>query len=317
MTKILKLLAIFTFAIISTRSAFAATGDLSVQVSTPKSPTNQNSFNVNFVALDKADRPVTVKCFKKGPSDGGFVQFGSDFNLANGGNSDNCVVDGNIVNTNGTYQFYVEAIAGSDDINSNTVSVDYNTSGPGTPVSYSKEQINDCTWKIKFTTASDGGKTVKVEAYRSDNPSFGADPSNRFASISIGSGQNGETSITVPDCSKTWYFAVRAFDSAGNGSGIIGDSFTTTVYTTTITVTPAAGAIALGQGGNKNNVGTETVSPTPTVNGEGAATTTGETPQVEGAATTNWLNDGRVRFILILVVVAAAAYVFKKKFLSR
>ena len=315
MIKLIKFLPIVTLFFLAARGVSAASSDLSVKVSAPKSPTNQNSFNVNFVALDLLDRPVTVKCFKKGPSDGGFIQFGSDFNLSAGGNSDNCVVNSSLVNSQGTYQFYVQATAGSDDVVSSTVAVDYNTSGPGTPVSYSKEKINDCTWKIKFTSASDGGKTVKIEAYRSDNPSFNADSGNRFAQIPIGSGQNGETAITVPDCSRTWYFAIRAFDSAGNGSGVIGDSFTTTINSTTSVSTPTSGAIAVTQG--TNIASDENASPTPTTNGDGVSTSNngGENPQVEGAATSKLLKDGRIRFMLILAGVVAVVYVLKKKIL--
>ncbi len=312
MTKIIKSLAISIFFIFSSRTVMASSSDLNVKISTPKSPTNQSNFNVNFVALDLQNRPVTVKCFKKGPSDGGFSQFGSDFNLAAGGNSDNCVVDNSIVNTNGTYQFYVEAIAGSDDVSSNTVAVDYNTSGPSTPVSYSKEKISDCTWKIKFTTASDGGKTVRVEAYRSDNSTFNADSGNMFASIAIGSAENGETSITVPDCNKTWYFAVRAFDTASNGSGVIGDSVNTTTTSTTAPTPTTVGAILV--------TAAPKIGEAPATAGEGVSASTSvenPNPQVKGAATTNWLKDGRVRFMLILAVIVAAVYVLKKKVLTR
>lgn len=318
MNKLLKTILIFVLFALSAKSALAAAGDLSVKISLPKSPYNQNNFNVNFVALDQQNRPVTVKCFKKGPNDSGFVQFGSDFNLIAGGTSDNCVVDGNVVNSQGTYQFYVQAVAGSDTVNSGTVSVDYNTSGPGTPVSYSKEKVNDCTWKIKFTTASDNGKTTHVEAYRSDNPTYNADSGNMFYGTAIGSGQNGETSITVPDCTKTWYFSVRAFDDAGNGSGIVGDSNTITVTSNTTTLTPTTGPVSVpgggtGQVGNgEKNGGKEgEVSPSAT------STENNANPQVEGASTTAWLKSWWFRDLVILIVLVSLGYGFKKKFLNR
>lgn len=228
----------------------SAAGTLSVKLSQPKTPTRINSFNIAFVALDTEDRPVTVKCLKKSPTDSDFVQFGDDFNLSNGGNTDNCAVTSGVMNAQGTYQFKVSATDGVETLDSNVVSVEYDTDGPSTPVSYSKEKINDCTWKIKFTTASDSGKTSKVEVYRSANTSFNADSGNMFASIAISSGQNGEASLTVPDCTKTWYFAVRAFDTAGNGSGIIGDSenVTITVNPTTTSTSNTGGAIALATG---------------------------------------------------------------------
>ena len=317
MTKTIKIITTAIFLILSTRVALAAAGDLSVKISSPKSPTNQNTFNVNFVALDIDDRPVTVKCFKKGPSDGGFSQFGSDFNLAAGGNSDNCVVDSSIVNSQGTYQFFVRASAAGDpDVDSATVTVDYNTSGPGTPSDYSKEQTNSCTFKLKFKTANDGGKTVKVEFYRSDHTSFAADAGTVFASQAIGSDTTGEISNTVPDCAKTYYYALRAFDSAGNGSGLVGDSFTTTTTTTTTSTaspTTAPVIVAASQVGS----GETTVEATPSeteapIEGSEVIETATPTPQVEGAATSAWWADARWRYLLLIAILALIGYGYKK-----
>lgn len=228
--------------IVSLALATAVYAAVSIRLEDPKSPTNQNTFDINFVTLDTAGNPITVKCFKKGPSDGGFSQFGSDINLAAGGNTGNCSVTGSILNADGTYQFQVTAQAGADSATSSTVSVEYKTGGPDTPTNYSKEQVSSCVWRIKFRTANDGGKTVKVELYRSDNTSFNADSGTRVGSLSIGSNTEGEINNTVGDCNKTWYFAIRAFDSAGNGSGVVGDSVVK-VTTTTPTETVTTGAI--------------------------------------------------------------------------
>lgn len=315
MNKIIKIVTTLIFFAVSAQVAFAAAGDLSVKVSQPKSPTNQNSFNLNFVALDLGDRPVTVKCFKKGPSDGDFSQFGADFNLAAGGNSDNCVVDNSLVNTQGTYQFYVVAVADTDTVTSATISVDYNTSGPGTPSDYSKEPTNSCTFKLKFKTANDGGKTVKVEFYRSENTSFMADAGTVFASQSIGSNTNGEISNTVPNCAKTYYYALRAFDSAGNGSGLVGDSFTTTTTNTTVSsVSPTSAPIvvAANQVGSGEVAGEPTASDANTPTEEGSSQGATPTPQVEGASTSDWWANPRWRYLLLLAALVIFGYGYKK-----
>lgn len=315
MNKIIKIITTLIFLAVSSRVASAAAGDLSVKVSQPKSPTNQSSFNVTFTAGDIANRPVTVKCFKKGPSDGSFTQFGPDFNLAAGGNSDNCVVDNSLVNTQGTYQFYVVAVADTDTVTSATISVDYNTSGPGTPSDYSKEQTNSCTFKLKFKTANDSGKTVKVEFYRSENTSFMADPGTVFASQSIGSNTNGEISNTVPNCAKTYYYALRAFDSAGNGSGLVGDSFTTTTTNTTVpSVSPTSAPIivAANQVGSGEVTGEPTASDANTPTEAGSSQDATPTPQVEGAATSNWLANSRWRYLLLLAALIIFGYGYKK-----
>lgn len=238
--------------------SFAAT---SVRLEQPKSPTNQNNFTLTFVALDTQGNAITAKCFKQGPSDAGFVQFGSDITLSSGGNTDNCQIDSSILSTNGTYTFKVQA----NGMDSNTVTVDYNTSGPGTPTNYSKDHPTSCQYKISFRTADDGGKTVKVEVYRSINTSFNADSGTRVQSIGIGSNTDGSFTDNVPDCNQTYYYAVRAFDSAGNGSGLVGDSET---QTTVINPTGTPGS----SNGSTGTTGSQTA------NGAIPVVTSGVTP---------------------------------------
>ncbi len=235
---------IFAFMFVLTGQVFAA--DLSVKIETPKSPSRENNFKIGFVTLDIQGRPITVKCLKKGPSEAAFSQFGSDMVLASGGNSGNCDVTSSIISSQGTYEFKVSAVAGAETAESSIVSVAFSTDSPGTP-SYSKEQLSSCDYKIKFKTADDG-RTTKVKIYRSDQTSFTADSSTEVGTVSIGPNLESTFTNVVPDCSKTYYFAIRAFDDAGNGSGVAGDSFTTVITTTTTTTvsaspTPGAGAI--------------------------------------------------------------------------
>ena len=308
------ILTFLSLALLSVQPVSAA--NLSVKLSQPKSPSRINSFKITFVALDTEDRPVTVRCMKKSPSDSGFVRFGSDFNLSIGGNTDSCLVDSSVLNTQGTFQFKVAAADGVESLDSNIVTVEYKTDGPNMPTSYSKEKINDCTWKIKFTAGQDGGKTKRIEVYRSDNKSFNADSGNMFANIFINSGENGEASITVPDCGKTWYFAVRAFDDAGNGSGVLGDSETITTTSTSSETKTNTGAIALSSVAN-SSIG-DGVSPTEgtkdeTINSDGTKQDGGSDsqPEVKGSSTTK----GSKLFLEILagLSVIAVYYVFFKK----
>lgn len=256
--------------IVSMALATAVYAATSIRLEQPKSPTNQNTFDINFVTLDTQNSAIVVKCQKKGPSDGGFVQFGSDINVnPNGGNTGNCAVDSGVLGANGTYQFQATANSAT----SNIVTVDFNnSSGPDTPTNYSKEQLSSCVWRIKFKTANDSGKTVKVEVYRSDQTSFNADSGTRVATVSIGSNTDGQADVTSPDCNKTYYFAVRAFDTFGNGSGVVGDSVTITVNpTTTASSSPssAGGAIPVSGGGARAILGEKSQ-----VSGEVEATST-------------------------------------------
>ncbi|HSX18680.1 MAG TPA: hypothetical protein VLE91_00940 [Candidatus Saccharimonadales bacterium] len=271
--------------ILSLSFAVAAHAATSIQLEQPASPTNQSSFNINFVTLDTQNNNVTVKCFKKGPSDGAFTQFGADIAIAlSGGNTGNCSVDSGVLNTSGTYQFYAMA----NGTTSNIVSVDFNnTTGPGTPTNYSKEKPSDCIYRIKFKTADDSGKTVKVEVYRSENTSFSADSGTRVSTVSITSNTDGQTDVSSPDCSKSYYFVVRAFDSFGNGSSTVGDSGTTTTNTTTTTTT--TNTTNSPSSTNKTNQGAIPISSTQSQvkssSGSVLGDKTGEEGQVEATST--------------------------------
>jgi hypothetical protein len=177
--------------------------------------------------LDILSRPITVQCFKKGPSDSDFTQFGDNINLTNGGNGSHCSLSSVLI-IEGFYQFKVIATADTDSTEI-IVPLDYKTSGPGTPNSYSKEKINNCDYKINFKSADDNDKTIKVEIYRSDKTSFNTNSGTLVSSIAIGSNQESITTNSVPNCSQDYYYAIRAFDSAGNGSGVIGDSIITKI----------------------------------------------------------------------------------------
>ena len=243
--KLLLITALLGFAFIFPAQSFAT--NISVRLSQPKSPTNQNNFKLTFVALDLNNNPLTVKCFKKFESDVDFSQFDTTKDLAAGGNTGTCDVTSSIINNTGTYSFYVSATNGTDTVNSLTSVVDYNTSGPGTPNSYSKEKINSCDYRIKFKTADDGGKTVKVELFRSDTKTISIDSGGRVVTLSIGSNQEGQIVNSVPDCQKEYFYVLRAVDASDNVSGIVGDGYTkiitetsTTTATQTTTTTPGA-----------------------------------------------------------------------------
>jgi hypothetical protein len=204
------------------------------------------------------------------------------------------------MNAEGTYQFYVTA----NGLESNHVSVDYKTSGPGTPSDYRKDRPSTCDYKIHFKTADDGGKTVKVEIYRADVTSFILDAGSVVASIPVGSNQERDVTNTVPDCNKDYYYVLRAFDDAGNGSGTIGDSVTITSYSTIVTTT-TSGAIPV----------TGVNLPSEEITGEGETPATNEEGQVLGTEnlTSTFFAKYWKLLILFLIIVASIVYVALKK----
>ena len=232
-TMLTLLFALLSFGLIA-KPVFASDFVLSIQE--PKTPTNTKDLKLEFKALHLNKGVITAKCLKKGPNDSGFSQFGSNIVLSAGGNSSSCDLS-LAINDNGSYQFMIEATDGVATENK-TVSLDYNTSTPGTVRDYRKEWLNNgCDYKIHFKTDDDNGKTVKVELYRSTDSAFSANNESLVHSVNIGSNQEYDITNSVPDCSKTYYYALRAFDNAGNGSGLVGDRITITTSTTTTSTT--------------------------------------------------------------------------------
>jgi len=225
-----------------TPTATPSAGGLSVRLEKPKTPTNQNTFDLVYVTLDVLKRDVTVTCYKKGPTDSDYVAFGTPAVFPNGGNTGVCSITSSILSAKGDYSFQVIATAGINQA-TDVEPLSFNTEGPGDPREYSKTRANFCDYKISFKTADDG-KTAKIEVYRSENTSFTADNGTKVSTIGIGPNTSGYSITTPPDCNKEYYFVIRAFDTAGNGSNLVGDSVvkvTTTTSSTSTTTSTTTG----------------------------------------------------------------------------
>jgi hypothetical protein len=313
---IVKLLALLILFFAFAGTSYAAT---SARLQQPTSPTNQDTFNITFVALDTdSSQSVTVQCEKKGPGDANFVAFGSPIILSNGGNTDVCQVNSGIVNQSGsTYSFRVTA-SGSSTVQSNSVSVDFNNQTPGTPVNYNKTKLDDCTYKISFRTANDSGKTVKVALYRSADLNFSVDSGHQVNTLNIGSDTDGSLTDNIsPNCTTTYYYAIRAFDVYGNGSGIVGDSSVTTTTINGPTTNPAQGAIAVG--GAEVSGGAAGGQPTKEVLGTESAK-----PTVAPAKTNALLNaltwplgHKKISLLVLIIILAPIAYYLYRRFGKR
>jgi len=314
MAKKLFLIPILTILALAslTGNVLAQSSNLVIRLEEPKTPAKTKEIELKFVALDTQGRGVSVICLKKGPSDSSFVQFGSTINLDGvSGNSSHCLLN-QAISEVGSYQLQVKAIAGGEQSLSNIVSLDYQTSVPGTPIDYRKEQINNCDFKIHFKTADDHGKTIKVELYRSTDSNFSANNESLVSSVNIGSNQEKDIFSNVSDCSKTYYFALRAFDNAGNGSGLVGDKVYSTItegvtITSTSTI-PTSGAIPV----TGNIIPNEEIK-----NSENTTTPSAENNgQVLGVGNKDsqsfFARYKIISIIIVAVALAIIAYAFKK-----
>jgi hypothetical protein len=262
-SKLISILLIATAFFLAVPSVSFAAG-LTARIENIPQYTNQTTFNIDYVTLDITGRNVAVACFKKGPSDASFSQFGSLQALKAGGDSGRCLVDSSVLTQNGTYQFYVQATAGLDVVNTQTVTMDYNkSSGPGPVHDYNKVRGN-CAYSITFRTANDG-KTSYVEIYRSDSTSLIANASTRVEKSTVGPNETRSITTSIPECSRNYYYAVRAFDAYGNGSTLVADSEvkyndTIVTQTTTVTTTTDGGTTDGGTTTTTTNTGARPVT---------------------------------------------------------
>ncbi|HRY56789.1 MAG TPA: hypothetical protein P5014_01355, partial [Patescibacteria group bacterium] len=205
-----------------------------VRISEPKSPVGEN-FNVTFVVLSTdSGQSMTAKCMAINPGSSTPYQFGSDINVTPGGSSYNCEVGESVLDDSGTYKFYVLVDPDSaDDVKSDTVEVYYDGIGPDKPKYIEKEKVNDCVNKITLKTADDG-ETSSVRVYADDDKEIDIDDSHKIETESIGPNEkfDFEHIVSGDSCDKTWYYAVVAFDDAGNASKPRSEVITTTTTTT-------------------------------------------------------------------------------------
>ncbi len=215
-----KLLAVVAvgFGVLAFGGVASASSSLVIRLAEPQELID-SEFDLNFVALDTQGREVAISCYKKSPSDSSFVKFGEDVLLANGGNTDNCTVTKDVLTQDGVYNFQVKAIAGSDVVESDVVTTEFDNTNPLKPVSIEKIQKSDARYDIVFKTANDE-ETKSVKIYKSKSKSFAVDNETNVGAMDV----EANTKYTYIDALKgndygeTFYYAVMAFDKNGHAS---------------------------------------------------------------------------------------------------
>lgn len=295
----------------------ADAASLAVQMEEPEAVVSSPDFKIGFVTLDILGRDISVECYRNG-----FV-FDTQ-SLSAGGNSGDCQVDAAVMPADGDYEFYVKAMTsdeGGDTAESAHYTVKLVTTVPGTPYDYDRDDAS-CMNNIAFHTAADGGKTVKVELYRSASTSFTADASTKVAEQMIGSDAVGGFSVAAPGCSNDSYYAIRAVDTYGNASAFVGDkdrnvdTHTVTKTKTTVveTAAPAVGAIPVSAGDNEGAEGQVEGASTVTEDEAGAdkaGSVLGDATVLEEAG--SWMGEHPWRTAFwIAVIIALIAYAYRQ-----
>jgi|GEM_PF-903215 len=286
---------------------YAESGDLAVQIEQPKTPYSESTFKVGFVALDIQSRNITVQCYETTHG-----AFGPEYTLSTIGNSGNCEVNNSIVTSDGTYEFYIVAKAGTDEVTSDKVSVVIDLVGPSPVLNYTKTTAS-CVNNLEFTTANDA-QTVKVQIFRSDVASFTADSTTLIKEISAGPNQLVTYSDTQPICGTTYFYAVRAVDIAENTSSFVTDKTVVITIVPITPVTPVTPTVVPVEEVKGTETGEETTDTTNTDNG------VDQTPDEEVKGVTDEGTSSKVwswlKYVLIgvgVVTIIGVSYVYAKR----
>lgn len=231
----ISILAVLMFGLLSVGqvSAEAESALLKVRLEDPNTPVTEN-FNITFVVLDmfagEGGRSINYECYNNTPANAAFSVFQDGVISTSGGDTVNCLVDENVLDDDGTYEFYVKVWVGSDEDTSDIESIAYDSKGPGKPKYIEKDKKSECKNEITLRTADDNGETSYVEVYREDDKEFTVGDGNRIETITLGSDEkySFDDEFAGGDCGKKFYYAVRAFDSSGNASKVRSEEITET-----------------------------------------------------------------------------------------
>ena len=209
-------LLVGTFLLLSTVAVSLGTAQaayLKVDIAAPDGAINRKTFNVEFTTLSTdADDNMDVKLYQNGSV------IKSATTTKDYGDSGAFSVT---VPADGAYEYYFTANSGSDTAVSSTKSVNVDTAATATP-SYGGVTRNGNTYTITFTAPADGD-VDQVRIYSSPSTSFTADESTQVKVVDVVPGQTYTVSYTAPD-DRQRYHVIQAFDTAGNGSTLIGDA---------------------------------------------------------------------------------------------
>jgi len=142
----------------------------------------------------------------------------------------------------GKYNFYAAAVTSDQTLDSNIVSTTIDTTAPDTPSEYSKEKINNNTYRLKWKTPNndDFSRTL---VYRSKEQNFTADSGTLVAEVGGAKDTEVIWEDTGLEINREYYYALRAVNQAGNASGLVGDGGTVTYEETIVEITPTPGGV--------------------------------------------------------------------------
>lgn len=297
-------------------SAFIAAAPYwQVNISQPATQ-NARTFNVQYTVLSTGTDSFTVKLYQDGIVAPLQTEVTStDLNAFNG-NSGTFAVS---VLTDGDYIYHLAASRDSstDPIQTTSpITVHVDATAPAAPAYNGKTQSGN-TYSLSFTAPADTD-VKNVQIFASTSTTYTADASTRIGDIVVTPGQSQSFSYNAPD-GAVRYFALEAFDTAGNGSILVGDPG--------IVVHPVRVVAASNQSTSGATLGgSATTDETVTsqqlgagqINAAGeSATAAARNTKVLGTATTkmNLFSNTKLGLssILVLILLGLAYYEFNKR----
>ncbi len=187
-------------------------GAWKIDIAAPGSIINSRQFNVEFTTLSTSPSDaISVDLFQNG------VAVSTESTTAPYGGSGDFAVT---VPADGAYQFFVRGTNGAETKDSVTKVVTVDTVATSSPV-YGTVTRNGNVYTITFTSPSDSD-VAEVRLFSSTSSNFTANASTQVGAVNITPGQPASITYTAPDGANRFH-AVQAFDSAGNGSNLVGD----------------------------------------------------------------------------------------------
>ncbi|MEK7182871.1 MAG: fibronectin type III domain-containing protein, partial [Patescibacteria group bacterium] len=283
---------------------------LTVDILDLPSYTSTDTFYISYTALDiEGDAVVANFLVKK---DGG--TFRSLVNGSASGATNKVLVTGqDFYDGQGKYIFRVEVTGGAD-TSADETNTTFDHSGPSGVQEYRKERLTDSSYRLFWKNPGDSDFN-RVFIYRSDKPEFTADGSTKVGEVGGAPDQQMSWDNFGLESGKTYFYALRAVDHAGNGSGIVADQEAQVtagaVLAAAATTTTTAGAVAGGvekvkvlpkEEPSEGEILGEEASPSPTAV---------ETPVAEApGGLLEQLSGNRLLALAVILIVVIGAWVF-------
>jgi hypothetical protein len=187
---------------------------ISTEVSISELPSylRTDNFKLGYTAISDDPGSITAQFYFK--KDGGSYQ---TVGPILSGPSGYVQITGTEVSEQAKYYFKVEVNGSVTDETSFT----YDVSGPDPVSNFKKESKGGGSYKLSWRNPTNGD-FARVFIYQSPETSFSAEGSTQVADLTGGADSDMTWEGTF-DSSKDHYFAIRAVDKAGNGSGIVSD----------------------------------------------------------------------------------------------